>query len=252
MRFGQTLLMGFTSVLLAVAGDCEPAQHTAKLDTIGHNVILFVADGLRGRIASSAVAPEIVRLRNAGSAFPNSHSVFPTFTTANASVLATGHQLGDTGDLSNVIYTGRSIASAGVSVTPFLENDAVLGERIGRSAGTISTRRRCLLHGIGLVAVHHGGLAFPWGTLVINVMGSALMGLVVGLLAARGIANAELRLFLTTGIIGGFTTWSTFSLDAFTLWERGQPLAAVVYVAGSLILSIVAIASVIYASRRWA
>jgi hypothetical protein len=73
-------------------------------------------------------APELVRLRDAGTYFPNSHSVFPTFTTANASSLATGHQLGDTGDFSNTIWTAAPIASAAGSVTPFLENDAVLGE----------------------------------------------------------------------------------------------------------------------------
>lgn len=108
-----------------------------------------------------------------------------------------------------------------------------------------------LRHGVGLVAVRHGGLAFPWGTLVINVAGSALMGMVVGLFAARGVGNAELRLFLTTGIIGGFTTWSTFSLDAFTLWERGQALAAIGYVAASLILSLVALAGIVYVGRAW-
>jgi arylsulfatase A-like enzyme len=93
-----------------------------------HNVILFVADGLRGRIVDRQTAPAITAVRDAGSYFPNSHSLFPTFTTANASALATGHHLGDTGDFSNTIYTARGIASANESPTPFLENDAVLGE----------------------------------------------------------------------------------------------------------------------------
>jgi len=70
----------------------------------------------------------MTHLRDDGVNFPNSHSVFPTFTTANASALATGHQLGDTGDFSNTIYTVRPVASAKGSVTPFLENDAVLAE----------------------------------------------------------------------------------------------------------------------------
>src|SRR6185312_8738886 len=60
--------------------------------------------------------------------FANSHSLFPTFTTANASALATGHKLGDTGDFSNTIYTGFPVAAAGGSVTPFVENDRVLTE----------------------------------------------------------------------------------------------------------------------------
>jgi hypothetical protein len=80
-------------------------------------------------------APTMAAIRNKGVNFKNPHSMFPTFTTANASAFATGHYLGDTGDYSNVIYTGRPIQSArkgrspsGNSVTPFLEDDAVLAE----------------------------------------------------------------------------------------------------------------------------
>ena len=79
-----------------------------------------------------------------------------------------------------------------------------------------------LRHGVGIVALRLMGPTFPWGTLAINVVGSALMGMMIGLFAAKSIENAELRLFVTTGLIGGFTTWSTFSLDAVTLWERGE------------------------------
>jgi hypothetical protein len=93
-----------------------------------HNVILFVPDGLRSQMVKAEYAPTMASLRDAGVAFNNSHSVFPTFTTANASALATGHQLGDTGDFSNTIYTAHPVAAAADSVTPFLENDAVLGE----------------------------------------------------------------------------------------------------------------------------
>src|SRR5438132_13737030 len=93
-----------------------------------HNLILFVPDGLRSAIVDPATAPTLERLRQEGVNFKNSHSLFPTFTTANASAFATGHHLGDTGDYSNTIYTGRPVASAGNSVTPFLENDRVLGE----------------------------------------------------------------------------------------------------------------------------
>ena len=106
-------------------------------------------------------------------------------------------------------------------------------------------------HGVGLIATRFGGLTFPWGTLVINVVGSALIGLVIGLFAARSISNAELRLFLTTGVIGGFTTWSTVSLDVVTLWERGEPYMAVFYMAASLILSLAALAAVLIAARQW-
>nr|WP_198526672.1 alkaline phosphatase family protein [Sphingomonas melonis] len=117
-------------VAAAVAIAATPAleARTAKRARTPHNVILVVIDGLRGKIVTPQTAPELVRLRDAGTYFPNSHSVFPTFTTANASSLATGHQLGDTGDFSNTIWTAAPIASAAGSVTPFLENDAVLGE----------------------------------------------------------------------------------------------------------------------------
>src|ERR1700683_3905501 len=91
-----------------------------------HNVILFVPDGLRGRIVSPETAPAMAEVRDRGVNFKNSHSLFPTFTTANASAMATGHYLGDTGDFSNTIYTGYPVAPAAGSVTPFLESDPVI------------------------------------------------------------------------------------------------------------------------------
>jgi predicted AlkP superfamily pyrophosphatase or phosphodiesterase len=74
-----------------------------------HNLILFVPDGLRSQIVDRSTAPTLARLRDDGVDFKNSHSLFPTFTTANASAFATGHRLGDTGDFSNTIYTGFPI-----------------------------------------------------------------------------------------------------------------------------------------------
>jgi type I phosphodiesterase/nucleotide pyrophosphatase len=91
-----------------------------------HNVILFVPDGLRGRIVNPQTAPAMAELLSRGVHFKNSHSLFPTFTTANASAMATGHYLGDTGDFSNTIYTGYPVAAAGGSVTPFLEVNPVI------------------------------------------------------------------------------------------------------------------------------
>jgi hypothetical protein len=93
-----------------------------------HNVVLFVPDGLRAHSVDRGTAPTMAAVRDEGVDFRNSHSLFPTFTTANASAMATGHFLGDTGDFSNSIYAGRPVSSAGGAVTPFLENDAVLGE----------------------------------------------------------------------------------------------------------------------------
>lgn len=106
-------------------------------------------------------------------------------------------------------------------------------------------------HGIGLVALRLMGSAFPWGTLIANVIGAALMGLLTGLLAAKSIDNAELRLFATTGFLGGFTTWSTFSLDTITLWENGEIGLAIGYVAASLILSLGVLAAMLILTHRW-
>jgi arylsulfatase A-like enzyme len=91
-----------------------------------HNLILFVPDGLRGRIVTPESAPAMAEIRDKGVNFKNSHSLFPTFTTANASAMATGHYLGDTGDFSNTIFTGYPVGAAGGTVTPFLESDPVL------------------------------------------------------------------------------------------------------------------------------
>ena len=93
-----------------------------------HNVVLFVADGLRPGMVNEHTAPAMSQLMAKGVRFSNTHSLFPTFTTANASGMATGHQLGDTGDFSNTIYVGFPVTSAAGSVTPFIENDAVLGD----------------------------------------------------------------------------------------------------------------------------
>jgi hypothetical protein len=92
------------------------------------NVLVFIADGLRGGIVDGQTAPNMARLREQGVSFPNSHSLFPTFTMANASAMATGHYLGDTGVFSNTINVGFPVPSADGSITPFLENDAALGE----------------------------------------------------------------------------------------------------------------------------
>ncbi|WNV12197.1 fluoride efflux transporter CrcB [Tardiphaga sp. 709] len=82
------------------------------------------------------------------------------------------------------------------------------------------------------------GMAFPWGTFIINVTGSAVMGLIAGYLAFKGEASQPWRLFLMTGILGGYTTFSAFSLDTAVLCERGELGLALAYVLGSVVLSI--------------
>jgi CrcB protein len=79
---------------------------------------------------------------------------------------------------------------------------------------------------------------FPWGTFIINISGSTVMGLIAGYLAFKGEASQPWRLFLMTGILGGYTTFSAYSLDAALLYERGELTLAALYVVGSVALSI--------------
>ncbi|MGB7285822.1 MAG: fluoride efflux transporter CrcB [Salaquimonas sp.] len=86
------------------------------------------------------------------------------------------------------------------------------------------------------------GPAFPYGTLFVNIVGSLAMGLLIGWLVKRtGGASNELRLFLATGLLGGFTTFSAFSLDVANLWQRGEMVSAFGYIIGSVVLSILAV-----------
>ncbi|HEY1310160.1 MAG TPA: fluoride efflux transporter CrcB [Pseudolabrys sp.] len=93
-------------------------------------------------------------------------------------------------------------------------------------------------HGINLATARVLGTAFPYGTLLINITGSFIMGLVVAYFAFKGDASQHWRLFLTTGILGGYTTFSAFSLDAALLYERGELGMAAVYVIASVAISI--------------
>jgi CrcB protein len=91
------------------------------------------------------------------------------------------------------------------------------------------------------------GPGFPWATLFVNILGSFVMGVVVVTLAHKDLNR--LAPFLMTGILGGFTTFSAFSLDTATLWERGLPVTALLYVLGSVGLSLLAIVLGILATR---
>jgi predicted AlkP superfamily pyrophosphatase or phosphodiesterase len=93
-----------------------------------HNVVLFIADGMRARMVDDNTAPTMAAIARDGVNLRNGHALFPTFTMANASGMATGHMLGDTGTFSNTIYTGFEVPGAGSSLTPFLESDVVLGD----------------------------------------------------------------------------------------------------------------------------
>jgi len=93
-----------------------------------HNIVLFISDGLRFRMVDDNTAPTMAAIARQGVSLRNGHALFPTFTMANASGMATGHLLGDTGTFSNTIYAGFEVPGAGNSLTPFLESDVVLGD----------------------------------------------------------------------------------------------------------------------------
>jgi CrcB protein len=98
-----------------------------------------------------------------------------------------------------------------------------------------------LRHGVNLASVRLFGLGFPFGTLIVNVVGSLLMVLFAGYYADRTGVPQHMRLFLTTGILGGFTTFSAFSLDAALLMERHAYGLAAAYVAVSVAISLAAL-----------
>ena len=95
-----------------------------------------------------------------------------------------------------------------------------------------------LRHTVNVACARCLGTAFPYGTFIINITGSIVMGLIAGYLAFKGEASQPWRLFLMTGILGGYTTFSAFSLDTALLYERGEIGLALFYVLGSVVLSI--------------
>ena len=97
-------------------------------------------------------------------------------------------------------------------------------------------------HGMNIWVGRFLGTHFPWHTFLINIIGSTIMGLVAGWFMFRHDPTGHVRLFLTTGILGGFTTFSAFSLDAMLLWQRHDHLLAALYVGCSVVLSIVGLA----------
>ena len=100
-----------------------------------------------------------------------------------------------------------------------------------------ATLRYLVMSGVGNVV----GLAFPWGTMAVNVVGSFVLGALVETMALVWSPGAELRAFLVVGILGAFTTFSTFSLDVVTLYERGAFMEAGFYVIASMVVSIAAL-----------
>jgi Type I phosphodiesterase / nucleotide pyrophosphatase len=133
------------------------------------NIVIFVADGMRAGSVNAEDAPTMYRIRNQGVNFVNSHSLFPTFTTANASAIATGHYLGDTGDFSNTFYIGHPIFVTGNfgrppgTYAPYIENDRVLGDLDAQFDGNYLNEETLLsaarAHGFNTAAIGKAGPA---------------------------------------------------------------------------------------------
>jgi fluoride exporter len=103
-------------------------------------------------------------------------------------------------------------------------------------------------HLVGVAALSRLGPGFPWGTLAVNLAGGLLIGLLAGWFARAG-ASETLRLFAAVGVLGGFTTFSAFSLETFLMIERGQPGMAIFYVAASVAGSILLLFAGLLAMR---
>jgi len=115
-------------VLLGMVGLFLAFPAIAQQQTRNTNVILYIADGLRAGMVNEKNTPTMNALMQRGVRFSNPHSLFPTFTTANASAMATGHYLGDTGDFSNNIAVDFKVQGAQQSPVAPVENNNVLGE----------------------------------------------------------------------------------------------------------------------------
>src|SRR6202790_1458990 len=134
-------------LMLVTAAAAWPVYSTFFLRLRGpaagrtRNVVIVVFDGPAAGSVNATEAPTMNWIRTHGVSSPNSHSLFPTFTTANASAIATGHYLGDTGDYSNTIYIGRPVFLSGNfgrapgTYAPYIENDPVLGDLDGQFDG---------------------------------------------------------------------------------------------------------------------
>ena len=119
----------------------------------------------------------------------------------------------------------------------------ILAVALGGAIGSVARHLISILSGRAL------GADFPWGILIINVTGSFLIGAFIGLFAAKWDLSQTTRTFLVTGICGGYTTFSSFSLDGFYLMERGAYWAAAFYIVGSVVFSIGALIAAIHLVR---
>jgi len=122
----------------------------------------------------------------------------------------------------------------------------ILAVAIGGAIGSM------MRYGVNVFAGQILPQNFPWGTIIVNIAGSLAIGLIIELSALRWNLALPAQAFLITGILGGFTTFSAFSLDAILLLQRGQTVYAVTYASGSVGLSLLAAMAGIWMVRQWA
>jgi len=149
-------------VILAVAGSAQAGpHHHAQPAHPPRNLVIFVADGLRYASVTTDTAPTLAQIQRDGVDFANSHSLYPTVTTANASVIATGHGIGDTGEWSNSLYTGAPFQSSHGYLVAGMENNAVLEEVNARYGGNyfneLSLLKLARDHGYATAAIGKEG-----------------------------------------------------------------------------------------------
>ena len=193
-----------------------------------HNVVILVTDGLRYASVNPTDAPELDALRAAGVNFTNSHSVYPTVTTANASAIATGHYLGDTGDFANTVYAGQTtLPSANGALLPFLENDNILRDMNARFSGNYlgetSLLEAAVAHGfsvaalgkIGPTAIQKLDALTAVGAIVLDESTGSAEGIMVSPELAARLEAAKLppkppaRTYPNQSQLGWFTTAAT-------------------------------------------
>ena len=162
-------LVGFASALTSNTASAQASSGSSGTTAapVGRNVIIIVCDGLRAGSVTQANAPTLYSLERRGVRFANSHSLFPTVTTPNASAFATGHYLGDTSDFSNMLFVGYPVFNTGNfgnppgTSTPFLENDQILADVDDHFGGNYLTEETLLAyarqHGYATAAVGKQG-----------------------------------------------------------------------------------------------
>ncbi len=242
MRGGAPARAAVAGVLAATLGLFAGTPSAAAADRPARNAVIFVADGLRRGSVNPQDTPVMARLRAGGVFFANSHAVYPTFTTPNASALATGHQLGDTGDFANALFPGFAVNG---TETPFIEDDRALaaldaglnGNFLGEESLLAAARAQgfstAALGKVGPTLIQDvtqgNGGALPATIVIDDSTGSAEgVALDPGVAArlkaprppARTVPNVDQQRFLTDSLVGVI-------LPEFK--RRGRPFAVVVW-----------------------